>query len=176
VPIAERDRICLKKSVEFALHNPWREVQLTVMKISKHLSFTTSFVMYRFDYPARKTLFALSFLQNMLIFPLCALGIAFSYRNKNAAGLASIIAVFVFIFVTLFSAEVRKRMPFVPFMLILSAYGATLLPGIIEKLRAGQTAEIRGRLMAAGAAGLLLTLNSFYRVITRFSDVVGRFQ
>lgn len=174
--IVERDRICLKKSVEFALANPWREVQLTALKLSKHLSYTTSFVFYRYEYPGRKVLFGLSFLQNMVIFTLCVLGIAFSYRDKNAAGLAAIIGVMVLYFVTLFAAEVRKRLPFVPFMLIFAAYGAALLPGIIDKIRRGQAGEVRNRLLAAGGVSALLALNSLYRVMTRFSDVVSRFQ
>lgn len=173
--VVEKNRICMEKSIEFALNNPLKELQLTVMKASKHLVFTTSFVLYRTDYPLRKTLFILSVLQNMLIFPLCVLGLVFAFRDRNGFGFSLIILFFVGIFITLFSAEVRKRMPFVPFMLILAAHGAALLPGLLERLRAGDTAGVRGKLLTVGTAWALLYANFFYRVATRWQDVLGRF-
>ncbi len=171
----ERNRIFLKKALEFALANPLREFQLTLLKISKHLTFATSFVLYRADYPARKVMYVLSLLENMVIFPLCILGFVFSFRDKNAIGFAAIITVFIGLFVTLFCAEVRKRMPFVPYMLILASYGATLLPGIIAGIKKRETGEMRGRLMIAAVLSSLLFLNFFYQVATRYRDVLQRF-
>ncbi|MBU2574020.1 MAG: glycosyltransferase family 39 protein [Elusimicrobia bacterium] len=171
----EKNRIFLTRSLEFALGNPLRELQLTLLKISKHLTFATSFVFYRVDYPARKMMFALSLLENMVIFPLCILGLVFSFRDKNAIGFAAIITVFIGLFVTLFCAETRKRMVFVPSMLILASYGATLLPGIIAGIKKRETEKIRGRLMTAGVLSCLLFLNFFYQIATRYRDVLQRF-
>lgn len=176
IPVAERERLCLKKAVEFALHNPWREVRLTLLKLSKQLSFTTSFVSYREDYPARKAMFVLALLQHLVLFPLCILGLAFSYRDRNVAGFAAIMAVFVGVFATLFTAEVRKRMPFVPLLLILAAHGAALLPGIIERVRKGEAGDLRRRLVVSAVLSSLLFLNLLFQVSTRYRDVLQRFQ
>lgn len=173
---AEKSRICLRKALVFIRENPWREVQLTLLKISKHLSFVSSFSFYSGDYPARKTMFVLALLENMFIFPLCALGIAFSFRDKNAVGPIGIIAVFVGVFVTLFCAEGRKRMPFIPSVLILASYGASLLPGIIEAVKRGEAGKIRGRLSSAAVCACLLFLNLLYQVATRYQDVMHRFR
>ena len=173
--IVEKNRISLEKSIEFALHNPLREIQLTILKASKHLTFTTSFVLYRAAYPGRKVMFAASVLQNMLLFPLCVLGLVFSFRDRNAFGFSAMILLFVGIFITLFSAEVRKRMPFVPFMLILAAHGAMLLPGLAQRLRARETAGIAGKLAVSAAVTALLYVNFAYQVFTRWKDVAGRF-
>lgn len=175
VPLVEKNRICLEKSIDFALHNPLREVQLTLMKASKHLPFTTSFVLYRTDYPLRKLLFVGAVLENMLLFPLCVLGMVFAFRDRNGFGFGVIILFFVGIFITLFSAEVRKRMPFVPFLLILAAHGAALLPGLLARLRARDTAGIAGKLAVAAAVIALLYANFAYRLVTRWQDVLGRF-
>lgn len=175
VSVVERNRICLEKSVDFALHNPLQEVRLTILKASKHLAFTTSFVLYRADFPLRKLLFSASVLQNMLLFPLCVFGMVFSFRDRNAFGLSAIILSFVGLFVTLFSAEVRKRMPFVPFLLVLAAHGAVLLPGLAARLRARDTAGIAGKLAVSAAVSLLLYMNFVYQVLTRWKDVAGRF-
>ncbi|MDD5208152.1 MAG: glycosyltransferase family 39 protein [Elusimicrobiales bacterium] len=172
---AEKSRICLDKALTFIRENPWREVQLFFLKISKHLSFVSSFSFYSGDYPARKTMFVLSLLENMIIFPLCVLGIAFSFKDKNAAGPIAIIAVFVGVFVTLFCAEGRKRMPFIPSVLILASYGASLLPGVIEAVKKGEAGKMRGRLGAAAVCSGLLFLNLLYQVATRYRDVLGRF-
>ena len=175
VSITEREKICLKKAVEFAINNPLRELELPFIKSSKQLTFTTSFLFYRSDFPARKAMFFLSLLENMLIFPLCVLGLAFSFRDRNAAGFAAMIAVFVGFFITLFGADVRKRLPFVPFMLILAAHGAVLLPGLLERLRRRDTEGIAGRLAVSAAVSALLYLNFAYQVLTRWRDVAGRF-
>ena len=173
--MVEKGRISKEKALEFALNNPLRELQLTVLKASKHLVFTTSFVLYRTDYPLRKTLYVLSALQNTLLFPLCVIGLVFAFRDRNAFGLSLIILFFAGAFITLFAAEVRKRMPIVPFLLVLAAHGALLLPGLLERLRARDTAGIRGRLIAAGTACALLYANFFYRIAVRWQDVLGRF-
>ncbi len=172
---AEKGRICVQKAVKFISENPLKELQLTLLKISKHLTFATSFALYRADYPIRKTMFVLSLLENMVIFPLCVLGLVFSFRDKNAVGFAAIIAVFVGIFVTLFCAEGRKRIPFIPSLLILASYGASLLPGIIAEIKKGETGKIRGRLMTASVLSGLLFLNFIYQVTTRAQDVLQRF-
>lgn len=173
--MVEKGRICKQKSLEFALNNPLREVQLTLLKASKHLVFTTSFVLYRTDYPLRKTFFTLSTLQNTVLFPLCVIGLVFAFRDRNAFGLSLIILFFVGVFITLFAAEVRKRMPFVPFLLLLAAHGAMLLPGLLQRVRAHDTADIHGKLLTAGAACALLYANFFYRIAIRWQDVLGRF-
>lgn len=173
--IVEINRICLEKSIDFALHNPLKEIQLTLLKTSKHLAFTTSFVLYRADFPVKKLMFSASVLQNMLLFPLCVLGMVFSFRDRKAFGFSILILSFVGIFITLFSAEVRKRMPFVPFMLILAAHGALLLPGLIERLRARDTKGIAGKLAVSAAVCALLYINFAYQLVTRWKDVAGRF-
>lgn len=172
----EKDRICLNKSIEFALHNPLREMQLFVLKSSKQMALTTSFVFYRATYPARKFMFTAAFLENMVLFPLCILGMVFSFRDRNAFGFSMIIICFTGIFITLFSAEVRKRMPFVPFMLILAAYGASLVPGILAAFRTRKTGTMRGKLITSGILIALLLSNSLYRIAIRFHDVTQRFQ
>ncbi len=172
----ERERICRDKSIEFILNNPLREIPLTLRKLSKQLSFVTSFVLYREPYPARKALFALSLLQNMVVFPLAALSLIFLWRDRNVAGFAAIIAAFVGIFVTLFTAEVRKRMPLMPVLLPLAAHGALLLPGLLERARRGALGEDGGKFKAALWTTALLFLNFFWQFATRYKDVLQRFQ
>lgn len=172
----EKDKICMRKSLEFIKSDPLREIPLTFLKFSKQLTFATSFVGYRAKYPAREAMFVLALLQNMALFPLCILGAAFSFRDRNVAGFMAIIAVFVGVFSTLFTAEVRKRMPFLPLLLILAAYGAGLLPGIIERLRKGETGELRRRLLVSAALSALLFLNLVFQTATRYQDVLRRFQ
>ena len=171
----EKNKIFLRKALEFAAANPLREVKLTLLKASKHLTFATSFVFYRTPYPARKFMFGLSLLQNMILFPLCALGIAFSFRDRGAFGPAMIIAILAGAFITVFSANTRMRLPLVPAMLTLSAHGAMLLPGLVARLRAGDTAGIRGKLAGAASAAALLFANFVYQVLSRYGDVAGRF-
>lgn len=172
----EKDKICMRKAIEFIKNNPLREIPLTLRKFSKQLTFATSFVGYRADYPARKAMFVLALLQNLVLFPLCILGVAFSIRDRNVAGFVAIIAIFVGVFSTLFTAEVRKRMPFVPLLLILAAHGAALLPGIIERVRKGETGELRRRLVVSAILSSLLFLNLVFQVSTRYRDVLERFE
>ncbi|HCC47212.1 MAG TPA: hypothetical protein DEQ38_03720 [Elusimicrobia bacterium] len=173
--IIETNRIFIKKSVEFALGNPLRELQLVVLKASKHLTFSTSFVYNSGDYPARKWMYALSLLQHMLIFPLCVFGMAFSFSDKKAFGFSMIVGILAGAFITLFSANTRMRIPFASAMLVLAAHGAALLPGLLAKVRSGGAGEIKGRLYAAVSVTALLYLNFLYQLLTRYRDVTSRF-
>lgn len=173
--LVQKNKIFLQKSIEFVKENPLAEFKLTLLRASKHLTFATSFVFYREPYPARKLMFVLSLLQHMVLFPLCALGMAFSFRDRNAFGFSMIVAILAGAFVTIFSANTRMRLPLVPAMLTLAAHGAMLLPGLIARLKAGDTAGIKGPLAAAAAAAAFLFLNLAYQVLTRWQDVAGRF-
>ncbi|MDO8805322.1 MAG: glycosyltransferase family 39 protein [Elusimicrobiota bacterium] len=173
--LVEKNRVFLRKSWEFVRDNPLSEFRLTLLRASKHLTFATSFVLYRAPYPARKFMFGLSLLQHMVLFPLCALGMAFAFRDRGAFGFSMIVAILAGVFITLFSANTRMRLPLVPAMITLAAHGAMLLPGLFARLRAGDTAGIRGKLAASAAAIAFLYLNFFYQVLTRARDVAGRF-
>lgn len=175
IGIVEMNRLFVRKSLEFMRDNPLRELKLTVLRASKHLTFATSFTFYSAPYPAKKFMFALSLLQNMVLFPLCALGMAFSFRDRNAFGLSMIIVILAGAFITIFSANTRMRMPLVPAMMTLAAHGAMLLPGLLARLRARDTGDIAGRLAAAAAAAALLYINFAYQLITRWGNVSGRF-
>lgn len=172
---ADRSKIALQKAVEFIKANPGREVQLFFLKLSKHLSFVTAFGFYREPYPARIPMFVLALLTNMLVFLLAALGAAYAWKDKNGAGLLALIAVFVGVFVTLFCAEGRKRLPFIPAALMLAGHGAALLPGVIAELKEKRAAALKGPLLAAAAVCALLVLNLIYQVATRAADVAKRF-
>jgi hypothetical protein len=111
----------------------------------------------------------------MFIFPLCVIGLVFAFRDRNAFGPALVILFFVGIFITLFSAEVRKRMPFVPFLLLFAAHGAALLPGLIARLRSRDFSGIGAKLLVSGLVCGLLYINFAYRVALRWRDVLGRF-
>lgn len=171
----DRSRIALEKALEFIKANPWREVELFFLKLSKHLSVVTAFGYYREPYPSRVPMFVLALLTNLLAFLLACVGGAYAWRDKNGAGLLALIAVFVGVFVTLFCAEGRKRLPVVPAALILAGHGAVLLPGVIAELRQRRAAALRGPLGAAALACALLVLNLLYQVATRASDVAKRF-
>lgn len=173
--IIEKNRIYVRKALEFMLHNPWRELELTVLRASKHLTFATSFVFYSVDYPARKLMVVLATLQNALLFPLCALGLAFAWRDRGGFGPSMMVVILAGAFVTIFSANTRMRMPLVPAMLALAAHGALLLPGLAARVRAGDIAGIRAPLGAAAAAALLLYANFAYQLFTRLGDAAGRF-
>lgn len=173
--IVEKNRLFLKKSIEFMRENPLAEVKLTLLRASKHLTFATSFVSYREPYPARKFMFGLSLLQHMLLFPLCAVGMAFSFRDRGAFGFSMVVAVLAGVFITIFSANTRMRLPLVPAMITLAAHGALLLPDLAARLKNGDTAGIRGALGSAAAAILFLFGNFIYQAATRFGDVAGRF-
>lgn len=173
--IIEKNRIYLRKSLEFIHDNPLKEVKLTLLRASKHLTFATSFVAYREPYPVRKLMFGLSLLQHMLLFPLCVIGMVFSFRDRGAFGFSMIVAILAGAFITLFSANTRMRIPLVPAMLALAAHGALLLPGLAARLKQGDTADIKGRLAAAAAAIFFLFGNFIYQVASRYSDVAGRF-
>lgn len=172
---AERDRIYKEKVIEFITTQPLAEIPLTLKKISKHLTFATSFAFYRAEYPARKLMFAASLLQNMAVFMLCAFGMALAWRDRKSAGLSAIIGIYVLVFVTLFCAEGRKRMPFIPSAIVLAAYAAAALPGAIAAVKAGRGGPLRGRLAAGAAAAALLFLNFVYQTATRYADVAKRF-
>ena len=120
-------------------------------------------------------MFGLSLLQHMLLFPLCVVGMVFSFRDRGAFGFSMIVAVLAGVFITIFSANTRMRLPLVPAMLALAAHGAMLLPGLIARVRAGDTAGIRGKLAAAASAAALLFANFIYQVLSRYGDVAGRF-
>ena len=173
--IVEKNRLYTRKALDFMLHNPLRELQLTALRASKHLTFATSFVAYREPYPARKLMFGLSLLQNMILFPLCALGMAFSFRDRGAFGFSMIITILAGVFITIFSANTRMRMPLVPAMLTLAAHGAILLPGILARVKSGEIAEIKCKLFTISSAVLLLYANFAYQAVTRWQDVAGRF-
>lgn len=170
-----RSRIALRKALEFIRNNPQREVELFFLKLSKHLTFGTAFGFYLQPYPAREVMFVLALLTNMLIFLLASLGGAYGWKDKNGAGLLAIIAVFVGVFVTLFCAEGRKRLPLMPAAIMLAGYGAALLPGAIADLKARRGAALRGPLGAAVLVAGLLVFNLLYQVATRFEDVLKRF-
>lgn len=172
---AARSRIALDKALTFIRENPGREVQLFFLKLSKHLTFATAFGFYREPYPARAAMYALALLTNMLVFLLAALGGAYAWRDRNGAGLLAVIGIFVGVFVTLFCAEGRKRLPFVPAALMLAGYGAALLPGVIAELKERRAAALKGSLLAAAIVSALLVLNLLYQAGTRASDVVKRF-
>lgn len=171
----EKNRVFLAKALEFMRDNPLKEIKLTLLRASKHLTFATSFVFYGAEYPARKFLFAAAALQHMLLFPLCALGMAFAFRDRGAFGPVMIVTILAGVFITLFSANTRMRLPLVPAMLLLAAHGALLLPGLLARIKAGDTAGIRGPLAAGAIASLLLFVNFAYQVLTRLGDVAGRF-
>lgn len=173
--IIEKNRLFLKKSIEFTLANPLAEIRLTLLRASKHLTFATSFVSYREPYPARKFMFGLSLLQHMLLFPLCVIGMVFSFRDRGAFGFSMMVAILAGAFITIFSANTRMRIPLVPAMLVLAAHGALLLPGLAEKLKRGEAAGIKGELAAAASAILFLFGNFIYQAATRYGDVAGRF-
>ena len=173
--IIEKNRIYLRRSLDFMLHNPLKELKLTVLRASKHLTFATSFVYYRAPYPLRKFMAAAATLQNLLLFPLCALGFAFAFRDRGGFGFAMIVAILAGAFITVFSANTRMRMTMVPAMLTLAARGALLLPGLAARVRAGDTAGIRGPLAGAALAALLLFANFAYQLATRLGDAAGRF-
>jgi len=111
----------------------------------------------------------------MILFPLCALGMVFSFQDRGAFGFSMIVAILAGVFITVFSASVRMRIPLVPAMITLAAHGAALLPGLAARLKAGDTAGIKGKLSAAAAAIIFLYANFAYQAITRFGDVAGRF-
>ncbi len=67
-------------------------------------------------------------------------------------------------------------MPFLPLLLILAAYGAAILPGIIEKAGKGGTGEVRRKLFVSAVLSGLLFLNFIFQVSTRYRDVLQRFQ
>jgi len=173
--IIEKNRIYLRKSLEFIHNNPLKEVKLTLLRASKHLTFATSFVFYRASYPIRKFMTAAATLQNMVLFPLCALGLAFAVKDKGGFGPSMIVLILAGVFTTIFSANTRMRMPLVPAMLTLAAHGAVLLPGLAARLTAGDTAGLRGQLAVTAAATVLLFGNFIYQAATRYSDVAGRF-
>ncbi|MDD2806198.1 MAG: glycosyltransferase [Elusimicrobiales bacterium] len=172
---AERSRLALEKALAFIRENPGREAQLFFLKLSKHLTFGTAFGFYLHPYPARGTMFVLALLTNMLAFLLACLGAAHAWKDRNGAGLLAVIAVFVGVFVTLFCAEGRKRLPFIPALLMLAGHGAALLPGAIADLKARRAAALRGPLGAAALAAALLVLNLLYQTATRLGDVLKRF-
>jgi 4-amino-4-deoxy-L-arabinose transferase-like glycosyltransferase len=170
-------RDMFKGSFVFALHNPVREVQLVFLKASKQFVFTTSFPFYRLgDYPGKKAFFAAAFLENLVFFPLCVLGLVFAFRDRNGLGFSLIVLAFAGAFITLFDSDVRKRMPFVPFMLVLAAYGAVKVPEIMAAFREGKAGAMSGRLATAGLISGAMIANSLVKTATRLQDVLQRFQ
>ena len=172
---SERSRIALDKALKFIRENPRREAELFFLKLPKHLTFGTAFGFYLQPYPARVPMFVLAVFTNMLVFLLAALGGAYAWKDRNGAGPLAIIGIFVGVFVTLFCAEGRKRMPFLPMVIMLAGHGAALLPGVIADLKARRGAALRGPLLAAVITGSLLALNFAWQTATRMGDVVKRF-
>ncbi len=173
--VTQKDKIARDYAIKYILENPGRELQLFLLKLSKYWSFRTHFDMNNFPYPLRKWLFLGSLATNMLLFPALVFGIAFSAGNRKALLFIFITAAYTLAFTGPFSAFGRMRFPLVPFIIALAAHGALLLPGLLARIKAGETAGIRGPLAAGAIASLLLFANFAYQVLTRLGDVAGRF-
>lgn len=160
---------------EFIRNNPGREAQLFFLKLSKYWSLRTHFDMNNGPYPLKKTFFFLSILTHIVLFPALILGAFFSRKDKKALVSHLIIAVNTLVFITLFFATGRMRYQLVPFIIILGAYGLSLLPGIIAGLKGSQAPALRKELAAPAALTLLLYANFVWQALEKHAAIAARF-
>jgi len=160
---------------DFIRNNPGREVELFFLKLSKYWSLRTHFDMNNGPYPLRKTFFFLSILTHMVLFPAMILGAFFSRKDKTALVSHFVIGLNTLIFITIFFATGRMRFQLVPFILLLSGYGLSLLPGIIAGLKGPDAAALRKRLTAPAVITVLLYINFIYQILEKHAVIAARF-
>lgn len=169
------DAIAKKYAINYILNNPVRELQLFALKLSKYWSFRTHFDMNNGPYPLKKWLFFLSMAMHMFIFPAFIFGAVFSLDNRDGLISLLMIAAYTLIFTLLFSAFGRMRFSLAPFMIILAAKGAVVLPELAAKIRAGDLAGIKGKLAAALSLSAVMYANFIYQAVSKYSNVAARF-
>ena len=171
----QRDAQAKQFAINYMLHNPGRELQLFALKFSKFWSFRTHFDFNDGPYPLRRYFFLASIIMHMLIFPAFVLGAVFSLDNKDALVSVLMITAYTLVFTVIFSAFGRMRFSLVPFMLILAARGAVLLPELAARVRSGGVDGIKGKLALVLSLSAALYANFVYQVLSKYSNIATRF-
>ena len=170
---AEQNRTCWREGLKFIVHHPFHEMYLVVLRLTKQWTFQTHFSYYTALYMNKMVQVFLPVMMNAILYPLCFLGMVFSFHDKKALLPIIVIGSFTGLFVFVFSGSTRHHLANMPFIIVLAAYGMTLLPELFAKLRRQTLARIeKKKLRIVFFIVVLLYANLIYQLIMRFEPVM----